>query len=369
MKTVGILTMHKVSNFGSALQAYATQKVIASLGYDSELIDYIYPNEFQYSRGYSRPIKNLKSRISFWLGLHPRWKKMKAIKSFWPYLKVSKTYKSYEDIHKNPPIYDIYVTGSDQVWNSNFTKGDTTFFLDFAPKDAKRISYASSFSNASLYTEFVDKIGPLLKAYKFISVREKKGAEIVDKLIGKNVPVTLDPTLLLDSAEWNRLADAKKDKYFEKKYILLYVLAYALNPIPYIYDVAIKLHKQTGLEIIALGEVDEKYFGRIPIMKVWDADPITYLHLIRNAAYVVTSSFHGVAFSVNYGKPLVAVIDKSKKDDRITTLLSRIGLEKCIYDINGPSDVKNVSYQVDLEQDKLKELRQESLKYLKMSLM
>lgn len=368
MKSVGILTMHKVCNFGSALQAYATQSVITSLGYKCELIDYIYPNDFQFNRGYSKTFKNWKSKLSYTLGLHPRWKKMKAMKKFWPYLHTSKSFKNYEQIHKNPPVYDIYLTGSDQVWNPQFTKGDTTFFLDFAPKNAVKISYASSFASTELPVEFCSQIKPLLKSYQSISVRETNGIEIVKSLTGKVCPVTLDPTLLLNFTQWNDLGNVKRDDYTGKRYILLYVLDYALNPIPYIYDVAKNLQKQTGLEIITLGGVKLDFFKNIPVKTVWDADPFVFLHLIRNATYVVTSSFHGVAFAANYGKPLAAIIDREKGDDRISTLLQKLGMESCIFNINDPIELSNMYYNAVDEQEKLHELRIESIDYLKKSL-
>lgn len=132
IKDLGILTMHRVVNYGSALQAYATQRVIENMGYTCEIIDYMYPNAFQYQRGTSYTPITFKSKVSKFFGLNPYWRKVNKFEKFYrDYFHLSPKYNCPEEINTNPPIYRAYITGSDQVWNPVHTKGDLTFLLDF----------------------------------------------------------------------------------------------------------------------------------------------------------------------------------------------------------------------------------------------
>ena len=150
---IGIITMHKVMNYGSALQAYALQAAIKKLGYDSESIDYIYPN---------KPVrKTLIFRIRHWLlnlltGF-PALKKENKYKDFYKkyFSCSSQKYFSPSSLHNETFNYDLFLTGSDQVWNPNCVRNDKSFMLDFIPQGKHKVAYAASFTKSSLPAELI----------------------------------------------------------------------------------------------------------------------------------------------------------------------------------------------------------------------
>lgn len=149
-------------------------------------------------------------------------------------------------------------------------------------------------------------------------------------MIGKDVPVTLDPTLMLEASEWRNLIDLKPNKFINQKYILLYALNYAFNPEPYIYDLLFKLQERTGLKIYSFTKLPDNYKGQ-SVEYIIDSSPIEFLQAFENASYVVTSSFHGTAFAVNFGIPLYSIIaEESSDDDRQVSLLSTLGITNCL---------------------------------------
>jgi hypothetical protein len=362
---VGIITMHKVMNYGSILQAYATQEIVRNLGYDCELIDYDFPNSWQFSRGIAQNKLSLKSRLSKALHLRKAYAKEPKFKRFIrSHFLLSREYHTAEELQANPPLYDIYLTGSDQVWNYKFTKMDPSFFLSFVPADSHKVSFSSSFAVNQIPEELRQEITEKISAYNSISVREQRGQEIVKELIGKEVPVTVDPTLTLDFREWGKLINAPKRK---EKYIFLYMLDYAYNPAPYIYELVEHLQKKTGFIVFSNVEMP-KSLG-IRYHSVADAGIEEFLQLVRDSALVVTSSFHGVAFSVNFGVPLLAVVPQEiQADTRLTSLLEQLELRKSIVRVGSTFDGLDGKYDKDREQRLLSDLRRDSIDYLRVAL-
>lgn len=362
---VGILTMHRVINYGSVLQAYATQCVVESMGFDSEIIDYEYPNVFQFERGEMPPRYTWKSRLAKTFGLSARWRKANKFEAFRKeHLRLSHYYASPNEIKAAPPHYDIYMTGSDQVWNPRFTHGDTTFLLDFA-MDKPKTAYAASFAANSLDEHYNEFYRCLLEQYYSISVREEGGRKIIKDLLGKDVPIVADPTLLLNKYEWGKLIGGKVET---KGYILVYMLDYAFDPTAVIYDVIMRLAKETSLKIVSLGKLDSNKILDYEIVD--DAGPIDFIRLFMEASCIVTSSFHGTAFAVNFGKPLFSVVENEAScDDRQSSFLKSLGLDNCI--IKPGSNIDEVSInsgETKESVDKLYLLRHNSRAYLETAL-
>lgn len=375
MGKVGIITMHRVKNYGSALQAYATQYVVEKLGYECEIIDYQYPNVYQFERGYYHdPVWKFIIKSNLWW-LRSKWRKHNKLKyrfkQFYKnFLKLSSFFDSPQSIRSAPPAYDIYLTGSDQVWNPKYAKGDTVFLLDFVTSK-KKIAYAASFASDKLEGQFANSFKPLLQQYEAISVRESGGKKIIKDLLEKDVPVVLDPTLLLDADEWSRLsAMGSRHLCQGQQYILVYMLDYAFDPSPAIYDIIHKLQEQTSYEVISIGRLDEHRIS--PYKTVREAGPLEFLQLFRHASYVITSSFHGTAFAINFGIPFFPVVSPSSiNDDRQISLLRSLGIEKCAI----PADVDMNTLELDriaeISQQgnaSLQELRKESIGCLKQML-
>lgn len=361
--------MHRLYNYGSALQAYALQHVIDKMGFDAEIIDYNYPNSFQYSKGVRPPVNNWKTKAIRLMGcFHPHNRVRRKFQCFWSkHLTLSSYFSNFDEIHKGSFSYDLCVTGSDQVWNPAFTKGDTTFLLDFIDKRIPKISYASSFSTTNLNEEYRDVYAKQLSRYKAISVRERGGMEIVYRLTGKHAVISVDPTLLLTANDWLPLSQTHNLKIkTNRKYLLLYVLSYAFNPAPYIYELAYFIGNKLNLPIVAIG--GRNYSSRECAQIHWieDAGPLDFVHLFANASAVVTSSFHGTAFAVNFGKKVFSVVKRDSADDRISSFLKEVGLEKAIVSMGTPLEKVPITEEyISIAQQSLEKRREDSMRYLR----
>lgn len=363
MKRVGIITMHRIINFGSALQAYATLKTISSLGYDAELIDYIFPNQKVQQSIFIR-IKKIVARIITLIFYGD--KRMRFDKFYSKYYKCSQQYKSPSELKKANFTYDILLTGSDQVWNPIHTNDDFSFLLSFANDETPRISYASSFSTSILPDRYKTIYADYLRKYKFISVRELSGVNLVKELIGKTSYCSCDPTLLLSKTEWSNLANEGK-RLVKGRYILLYILTYAYNPYPEILNTIYYVKEKMNLPVVSLnGSLLTNRIVDAKIIK--SAGPLEFLRLVKDASFIITTSFHGTAFSLNFEKPFFSIINNSKKDTRMTDLLKSIGAEDRALMYN--SDTFNTSFEMDYSSitPRLVEIRNSSLEYLKESL-
>ena len=327
MKTVGILTMHKVLNYGSALQAWATQEVIKKLGYEAFLIDYIFPNSYHQSfhkKDYLQEFKRFC--LHLYLGF-PLRKKRKAFEAFWKkHYHLSKCFHSRDEIETSPPLYDIYIAGSDQTWNPNGIHEDSTFFLGFVPKEKKKISYASSFAQAEINGTFKDLARKYLADFSAISVREKNGANIIHNLLGMEVEICLDPTLLLSPEDYMVVANESKVK-INRPYMLVYILQYAYNPYPYATQFIQEAHRQTGLHVVCLDFSAKQHLGIKDITHLHDAvGPAEFTWLFANASLVITTSFHGTVFSIINNKDFYSIVNEWRGTDRFVSLLSHFGL-------------------------------------------
>ncbi len=316
---VGILTMHKVINYGSALQAYALQRFLRDNGFENEIIDYLFSPRPQSVKDWIRYIvkcdfiKDIKFRRF--------WKKN--------YILSQKTIRKKCELSEKSCKYDIYLTGSDQVWNPNHQGDEQTFMFDFIKSPDKKIfSYASSFSTAKIPEDVFPIYKKLLSRYKAISVREETALPLIEQLTGKNGTWVCDPTLLLNKAEWSDLGNRSRLK-LQKPYVLFYILTYTYNPYPYINHIITKIQDEfKGMRCVFLNGrfADRKRMNSIVINNI---DPCDFVSLVANAHFVVTTSFHGTAFAINFRKPFYSIVQADiKLDDRMCSLLRKVGLEK-----------------------------------------
>ena len=176
MKSIGIITIHKINNYGSVLQAYALQKVCEDLGYEVEIIDYDFPNNFHQNNKYANVSDTQPNEPKLIKALFAK----SLIKQHKGYLNLSdKKYHQVEDFTANPPSYDVYITGSDQLWSPRHCNGDPAFMLYFAPDNALKISYAASIGSNAIPEELKKAYIELLSRYKHISGREYTGAAVL----------------------------------------------------------------------------------------------------------------------------------------------------------------------------------------------
>lgn len=371
MKTIGIITIHKIYNYGSAFQAYALQHVCEEMGFKVEIIDYNFPNVFHADNKYKTQGDTQPNE--------PKWIKMlfakalirqhKGIDSFvksYQHLS-SKAFSSPDELKAQAPAYDVYITGSDQLWNPRFCNGDPAFMLHFTPDNALKISYAASIGADAIPEELNPRYKELLSRYAHIAVRENSGRKVIKDIIGKEAEVVLDPTLLLNREEWNQIAAPRRQ--FKKKYILCYYLNYTFNSFPYVDQLADYMQKQTGYEIVRVSRPPHKLFTSHTHYRV-GATPEEFLALVRDSEMVLTTSFHGTAFAVNYGKPVFTVVkDRNASDSRQISLMENLGLDKQILSITEAFPTQErFHYDVEAVQKQLQTLRQQSMSYLKNAL-
>lgn len=374
-----IITMHRIINYGSALQAWALQESIKKMGFDVQLIDYRYPNDYYFNhckcerfslRHFLKKItlKNVLSVFKYKI-LYQSKKQQNLFHQFWQdYFSLTKEYVSPNDLKENPPIADVYVTGSDQVWNPKTMYGDPAFFLDFGNSLIPRISYAASFGINVIPDEYKDEYIKYINKYKDLSIREKTGIEIVKSLTGRDSTLVCDPTLLLTKEDYSILASSSTIK-IDKPYLLAYILDYAYNPRPAIDYVIKQVSKKLGLHIVYLlcGNVNGYKIGSTTVSAV---GPNEFCKLFHDASFVVTSSFHGTVFSLINEKSFYAITSAEKTDSRISSLLQEVGLKDRGIPANQLLDIQSFNLNVDytLVRSEVLRIRKNSIDYLKHSL-
>ena len=370
-RKIGIITIHRIYNYGSVLQAYALQEVISKLGFEVEIIDYLYPNSSHRNlvtdkslNTYKEDFKGKSCRLFF--------KAIFALQLFRQHKSISEFIKFYlnlssmpcrtpEQLKNNISTYDVYVTGSDQIWNPRYTGGDVSFFLGFL-KDVKKISYSSSFGISDIPEQYRSKYSEYLRDFSSISVREKSGIRIVRNLISREAKLVLDPTLLLDASAWSRIALPPKNK---GKYILCYFLNYTFNAFPYVDNLAEYISKETGLSLVHVARPPQKLINKHSSFIV-SASPEEFLGLVSDAELVLTTSFHGTAFAINYNKPVYAIVQsQTSTDSRLVDLMQSVGLSSRILCMGDSFPHKREFFDMPASvADRLKALRNDSLNYL-----
>ncbi len=367
MKTIGIITVHKINNYGSVLQAYALQKVLENMGFCAEIIDYDFPNLYHMHNPYATIIDTQPNepkwiKVIFAMALLRQHKGIFGFVKKYQHLS-KKGYISPDALMDDAPQYNVYITGSDQLWSPRYCNGDPSFMLHFAPDDALKISYAASIGSDAIPEKLQPLYKELLNRYKHISVRENSGAALIKSLTKKDATVVLDPTLLLNKDEWNRIA--APNRQYKRKYILCYFLNYTFNAFPYVDELAAYMQKQTGYEIVRVARPPHRLFTPHSHYRV-GASPEEFLALVRDAEMVLTTSFHGTAFAVNYCKPVFTVVkDRNASDSRQVSLMQNLGLDDLVLSITDDfPDKSRFTYDVANEQERLEYLRQKSKQYL-----
>ena len=362
--------MHRVLNYGSALQAFATQWVLSNLGYDSKIIDYEYkkPKIKETISIKKRVIRTIVFIRDLLRGLPKERKKQKFNSFYNNHFILTNDYYTRTSIVSNPPWFDVYMSGSDQVWNPRFAGNDVNFMLAFAPKDKPKIAFASSFATDVIDDTHKKLYSPQLSRYDAISVREQSGVEIIKSLTGKDAVVCCDPTLLLNQEVVSKLSiqSLLKLKY---KYLLVYGLHYMFDPYPYLYNIINYVSEQLKCRVVYLDGRNADLFKRNAKV-VSSAGPCEFLWLFEHAEFVITTSFHGTAFSLIYDKPFYSIIDKdSQTDSRISSLCKLVNAEHSLIDYREKPDI-DVSELRQLKGDSqaLNTLRSEALAYLKKNL-
>lgn len=364
---VGIMTMYRIANYGSVFQAYALMTYIKKMGYDCTLINYLFPNNYHKKVQRYSVIKTTLVRIYHFLIGNPYKKKRKRFEDFYRHYlcETTRQYKSPNELKLTNKLFDVFVTGSDQVWNYSKVGKDESFMLGFVDDGKKMVSYSSSFSHDYIPEKYAHIYIKCLSRYAHISVREKSGLKIVKELIGKDAECTLDPTFLLGRDEYDKIAVFHEVK-INKPFILVYILSYAYNPYPYIEAVIEHLHVQTGLDVVAVGLSNKSLRNKSWLKRYLYASPSDFLYLYSKADGVITTSFHGTVFSMIYEKPFISVIPSVTNDNRISNVLSLFNMTDHILKIGDV--LENCCFKNFVKPANWEQLINQSKLYLKNSL-
>lgn len=304
---IGILThFHKNINYGGVLQGYALCKHLNSQGHTASQIlyehkvDRIMSSSFTLKELFIKIINRIDKKIYRKRNLKIKSSIENCFSDFRDSVPHTQKVYTRADIGHIEKEFDVFVTGSDQVWNPIWH--DPTYFLDFAGSDITKISYAASIGVGSLDEEQRKIFKKYLSAFQSISVRERIAAAVLEPLVDKVVNVSVDPTLLLSVDDWDEIATERK---IEERYVFLYALGDDIK----IRKLAEKFAKAKGLKLVMIPDLMGKYRRKdrkIKAQKITDATPCDFISLIKYADYIFTDSFHACVFSLLYKRNFFA---------------------------------------------------------------
>lgn len=356
---IGILTFHCAHNYGAVLQCYATQEFLRSRGYDVEVINYrpeylLKPYKLVALERFKikSPILLLKILVIETFIFCDRFKRFRKFEKFInKHLNIG-TIVTRETLPSN---CDIYIVGSDQIWNSKITRGfDPVYFADFPFEKGKKkyISYAASMESTTLDDTQVEFYRRNLNNFDALSVRENALLKLLQPLTAKNISHVLDPVLMVPPHIWDSFS---ADKHKTEKYVVVYQVRHNPNT----FRIANHIAKQIGAKVKIL--VAWLQFKPIEGTNQ-TASPEEFVNTIRNAACVVTTSFHGTAFAVAFNRPFYTIRLNDNADSRSISLLETVGLTDRLINVDDKPIFTSIDYSTTNQE--LDKLRKESQDYI-----
>lgn len=384
-KKVGIVSCYFKHNYGSMLQAYATQQVLDNMGIENETINIDENVDFANGKKkyYMTQITNftfIKSKLGMIkLKFDKKLKKDlgknisirdKKYKEFEQKFRLTAPYKTYAELTKKCKDYSSVLVGSDQLWLPVNVVADY-YTLNWVPDNVNKISLATSFGVSTVPDKYKDSYKKFLNRIDNLSVRESAGVKLVSELSNKEATLVCDPTLLLTKQEWMEIQ--QEERIIKDKYILCYFLGNNIEHRKF----AERLKEKTGYKIVSLNHADEyvKYSDIFADETPYDIGPAEWINLIRNAEYVCTDSFHGTVFSLINNTKFFTFERYSNKNSKVSTnsriysLLEIVNLKERI--LSGTENVEDVlKYNIDFDKVniKLADFRNESKAFLEKAL-
>lgn len=352
MRNIGIVTYVRTDNYGAELQGYALRKKLDLLGFSAEVLNIdkveIDAKTFRemalgaiHKRLRKNPLEGILSIAQIAFRILFRAKRGKstteiarqksredAFLEFWENEIIHTEYIPLDKLSESSGKYDILIAGSDQIWNYTRTSYLDPYFLTFAANGTKKLSYAASFSVSSIPPNRQDQYRALINNIDHISVREVDGLNIIKKLTGRSAELVVDPTLLLQREEWMKVSSDRI------KIDRPYILTYSLNQSTGYWKIVKGYAKKYNLVIVNLRhDFDDRKLLDNQI-DIFDAGPREFLYLVANANMVITNSFHGTIFSINFGIPFLSVVSRiSETNSRIHSILAKLELDsRLMYD-------------------------------------
>ncbi len=316
---VGILTFHAANNYGTCLQAYALQKSVEKLGAECEIIRL---------RGEKLSVppaapRSLSARVTdLIVKTGAKVVKTAAQPAFERFRRQYYHYSDWVDGNALDILnerYDLFLSGSDQVWNYNIAGNLDVYLQTFVTEERKRGSYAASFGLCELPQELKQHYAQALEGFHYLGIREPEGAQLVKELTGRSAQVVVDPTQLLDRSDWEEIMQPVGR---DRPYIMVYQLGFSKT----LLQCARNLSRETGLRLVFVPFPEGAFLKGSYYPTI---SPAQWVYLMRNAQYVVTNSFHGTAFSIGFQKNFYTEVslNLSALGSRITNLLNRYHLQ------------------------------------------
>ena len=371
---IGIITFHFVTNQGAVLQCYALQTYLEKLGHTVSIINYqpayhmvryaAWKNPFVFSLVRWRQTYKLNTRkrlfksfLSFLAAMKANIKRVdvkkeKIFKTFTDqYLHMTDKYTTLDSLKDNFPQMDVYISGSDQLWNPILLDGgfDPAYFLDFGNDKIFKMTYAVSLKE-TYSNEETKQLGELCKHLNAIGIREDNSD--LENSIEQSINIQVDPTLLLDSADYKRI---ECQRLVDEPYIFVY----GFQNLKSINRLVCEISEKNNLKVI--NGSPNKVLLTCQCNKVYNYGPSEFLSYVKNAEFIVTNSFHGTAFSIIYRKQF-AVIPHTTRGKRMIRLLGKLGLSKRLWKPENFNWWEKVDYST--VEEKLSLLRNESYQYL-----
>lgn len=317
---IGVLTFHETVNYGAMLQTYALQKYINDLGIPCEVIDY----KDRALLKKERPLKLLEQRslkgILKYLTCHDyqvsKWAHFEAFKG--EYIPMSERPYEKEELPLIAKAYDKIFCGSDQIWNTEITQNDFSYYLDFLEDSKKKYAYAGSFGYSELPEETREKALSCLKDFQSLLVREEEAKAILDEAFGAGAAeVVVDPTLLLSKEQWQAImSDTKRGDY-----IVAYMVDFCEETFDFIRDLA----ERESCKIIYVHDAIRSQTG---MENSRDDTVPEFLNMLNGAKYVVTGSFHALCLSLVLEKQFFYTLSSiNNRNSRLITLISHAGIQ------------------------------------------
>ncbi|MEG0873059.1 MAG: polysaccharide pyruvyl transferase family protein [Clostridia bacterium] len=367
MKKIGIVTHHKFYNQGTMLQAFALQQKLVDLKCDVQIINYTTEkHKIKLKDKILRIIKKpsliyikLLRQITSKINIKGKKDSIEAFDKFYNNIKLSgEKYTNVQEMLNNPPIYDIYIVGSDQTWNFNIPTNSPVYLLNFVPAGKTKCSYAPSVGSKIINSEHIKMFGKYLKDFKYISCRDISGKDILEKVVDKPIELVLDPTFLLTKEEWLKVSNKVNIK---GEYVLLYFLGINKRNI----NIAKQIAKTLKMKVISIYNFDS--------LKIIEKDsafgigPSEFIYLVNNAKLICTDSFHGIAFSIIMNKQFYAFMKNKNNlksdNNRIKEILEKFKLLDRLVTNKKDINYNNIDYNIVNEI--LSKEKEQSEQYLK----
>lgn len=366
---IGLLSFHNAANYGAAMQAYGLQAFLEKNGYDCEYLDYVnWSRKICYSM--SAQVNQSLKKGSFvqackYVVGSPfmEFRKYRFKQFYKKYLNVSQQkFTTAEEAKVWEPHYDKFIEGSDQVWCPVNNECDTAFLLSFIKNENKKMSYSSCFGKDVLPDELKEEYAECLKKIKHLSTREQFGVDMIKKLTGKDATLVMDPVFLLTAEDWEKMILCKNNE----EYIFAYTNTTSQLPM-FLKQTNYRLD---GKRIYKLSlQTSPSDFVNSKVNVMYTMAPAAFLQSIHYAEFVVTASFHCLAFSILFHKPFAVMLSgNGGKTGRLSTLLEHFGLtDRVVIEKTTLADLQKL---IDWEYvDRvLEDKRKESIEYLLSSL-